>query len=505
MEDLSEVLKRLATRTTSEGSPEYYAPDPEEAAAPCPRCGGRGWYTPDVPVGHPEFGTIVTCECQHDRLERERSGRLLRYSNLGYLTRYTFESLNPEGRTADPEARRLFQAAVRIAVDYAEKPSGWLVLRGPHSSGKTHLAAAIGNRRVELGEVVFFVQVSDLLDHLRSSFGPDSDTSYSELFDQVRNIPLLVLDGLGIHSTTPWAEEKLRQVVGHRFNARLPTVVTTASEMAQLDPYVAGRLQDPDESRVLELRGAAPERAPRLGRVEPAMLTRMTFDTFDVRGNNPSAAQRASLEAALLAARNFADDPDGWLTLYGDTGVGKTHLAVAIATEHIARGEIVFFAFVPRALGLPPVHLQSRELGHLRPSVRAGQDFAAAHPRRPWQRAEQRVGPREALPDRRAQTQRPAAHHYHHHGRLHQGARPNRLPGPGPLDRAAHQHGRARLPQQRAPSSSQPPSRFSTPDPPLTAGRAAETTPVSNWSAAAPCRLGVRIYRTSLKHWDLIV
>ena len=350
MEDLSDVLKRLATRTTSEGSAEYVTPDLDEQAEPCEHCGGRGWYTSDVPVGHPEFGTIVTCRCQHDRLDRERSGRLLRYSNLGYLTRYTFESLNLEGRTANSESRRLFQEAARAATEYAEKPSGWLVFRGPHSSGKTHLAAAIGNRRIERGEVVFFMQVSDLLDHLRSSFGPESETSFSELFDQLRNTPLLVLDGLGVHSTTPWADEKLRQIVGHRFNARLPTIVTTASEIERLDPFIASRLQDPDESRLVELGGDAKEPGPRLGRIEPAMLARMTFDTFDVRGNNPNAAERASLDAALQAARNYAADPDGWLTLYGDTGVGKTHLAVAVASEYMARGQAVFFAFVPELL-----------------------------------------------------------------------------------------------------------------------------------------------------------
>ena len=301
-------------------------------------------------MGHPEFGTIVTCDCQQDRLERERTGRLLRYSNLGHLTRYTFASLAGDGRAGDADSQESFRAATEVARGYAEEPSGWLVLKGPHGAGKTHLAAAIGYRRIEMGEVVFFVHVPDLLDHLRSTFSPASETSYSELFEQVRTTPLLILDGLGVHGTTPWAEEKLRQILGYRFNGRLPTVVTTATELAEVDPFIASRLRDPQESRIVELGSAIPEPGPRLGRLEPAMLRRMTFDKFDVRGNKPDAAQRASLEAAFQAAKAFAADPDGWLTLFGDTGVGKTHLAVAVAAELLSRGGGVFFAFVPELL-----------------------------------------------------------------------------------------------------------------------------------------------------------
>ena len=358
MEDLSDVLKRLATRNTSEdspaegrssnGGPEY--DDPGEQSEPCPRCGGRGWYTSDVPVGHPEFGTIVTCDCQQDRLEKERTGRLLRYSNLGHLTRYTFESLKGDGRAGDADSQESFRAATELAREYAEEPSGWLVIKGPHGAGKTHLAAAIGYRRIEKGEVVFFVHVPDLLDHLRSTFSPTSETSYSELFEQVRTTALLILDGLGVHGTTPWAEEKLRQILGYRFNGRLPTVVTTATELAEIDPFIASRLRDPQESRIVELGSATPEPGPRLGRLEPAMLSRMTFEKFDVRGNKPDAAKRGSLEAAFQAAKAFAADPDGWLTLLGDTGVGKTHLAVAVAAELLSRGGSVFFAFVPELL-----------------------------------------------------------------------------------------------------------------------------------------------------------
>ncbi|MCY3544803.1 MAG: ATP-binding protein, partial [Chloroflexi bacterium] len=135
-----------------------------------------------------------------------------------------------------------------------------------------------------------------------------------------------------------------------RFNAELPTVVTTASDLTELDPYIRSRLQTAGLSRVVQTGAYHKPKAHNLGRVALEMLRGMTFETFDVRGNNPRAGEQASLQNAALAAVRYADNPQGWLTLFGPTGVGKTHLAVAIANTQLELGNTVFFAFVPELL-----------------------------------------------------------------------------------------------------------------------------------------------------------
>ena len=94
-----------------------------------------------------------------------------------------------------------------------------------------------------------------------------------------------------------------------------------------------------------------------LGRIPPEMRRNMTFETFDVRGNNPRAGEQASLQDAMLATVRYADNPNGWLTLFGDTGVGKTHLAVAIANTQMDLGKSRVLRIRPGTAGLLPLHL----------------------------------------------------------------------------------------------------------------------------------------------------
>src|SRR5690606_28378647 len=110
--------------------------------------------------------------------------------------------------------------------------------------GKTHLSAAIAGYRLEQGDAVGFANVPDLLDELRASFTPDSPKRFAALFRRLQDVPLLVLDDLGAHHSSPWAEEKLYQLLNHRHLARMRTVVTTNRELKDMEPRIASRLAD---------------------------------------------------------------------------------------------------------------------------------------------------------------------------------------------------------------------------------------------------------------------
>jgi DNA replication protein DnaC len=145
------------------------------------------------------------------------------------------------------------ETAFQAAQQYAETPDGWLVFLGENGCGKTHLAAAIVNSRYAANKSALFVVVPEFLDHLRKTFNPESKVSYDQLFEAVKNTPLLVLDDYGEQSTTPWAQEKLYQVLNYRYNARLSTIVTTSFSLDEMEPRVSSRLVDPKISMVINI------------------------------------------------------------------------------------------------------------------------------------------------------------------------------------------------------------------------------------------------------------
>lgn len=300
------------------------------------------------PVDHPRFGKAEPCECVLAEAEDERASRLQKISNLGALTRFTFESLVPAGRDGESE---WFQAAYRAAAAFATEPEGWLVLSGPSGSGKTHLAAAIANERIRLGEAALFMVVPDLLDQLRASYDASSDElGYDQILEHVRNAPLLILDDVDASAGTPWGKEKLFQILNHRYNATLPTVFTCSVLPRQLDERFATRLCDERLSKVYLLEGAAKGGYQQVGGLTRDRLAEMQFRDFDLRAPGLRAEERDSLEGAFRSAMAFSEQPHGWLILQGTNGCGKTHLASAIANKVLGAGIGVFFAVVPDLL-----------------------------------------------------------------------------------------------------------------------------------------------------------
>lgn len=175
-------------------------------------------------------------------------------SSLNLHARQTFEtfSLRQEEGLSNQEINNL-EKTTQAARRYAENPQGWLVLLGDYGTGKTHLAAAIGNLRAMRGYPPLLVSVPDLLDHLRSSFHPDSRESYDRRFEEIRTAPLLILDDLGVQSSTPWAKEKLYQLFNYRYNAELPTVITTSQKLEEIDQRLRIKLIDERLSRIYAL------------------------------------------------------------------------------------------------------------------------------------------------------------------------------------------------------------------------------------------------------------
>lgn len=314
----------------------------------------------DAPVGNPDFGRVTICSCRQKEVIQAAYARIYRLSNLEAFRGMTFENFNVEGLVGmSDEQIRSLNTARNAAQYYANHLDGWLLLLGTYGVGKTHLAASLANFAVDLGVPTLFLTVPDLLDWLRYAYG-SQESNFETRFEEIRNMNLLVLDDLGTQNATPWAEEKLYQILNHRYVNRLPTVITTNQALDEIEGRIQSRLRDPELVRVVRIE--APDHRNPAGNSGRRPISSLdyhrdqTFGTFSLREPEKLVPEdQQSLEKAYRAAQSFAENPRGWMVFTGNYGCGKTHLAAAIANNRAGIGREPLFVVVPDLLD----HLRS--------------------------------------------------------------------------------------------------------------------------------------------------
>lgn len=342
--------KMAITRSQAEFQSHDLPGDPD-----CPICHGVGYYRLEVPVGHPDFGRLQICTCRQRQVSAHVHRQLFALSNLDSLSHLTFDNFQSRGHVGlRPAQANSIEVSYNQARQFSQSLKGWLVLQGGFGSGKTHLAAAIGNFAVGMGVPTLFLTVPDLLDTLRFAYD-DPEATFEGRFDEIRNAPLLIMDDFGTQNATGWAREKLFQILNYRYINQLPLVVTTNLMLEEIEERIRSRLTDPELVTCVQMR--APDyRQPMsdIGRNEDSLLSllhNLTFATFDLRkGEGLPADHIESLKRALEAAREFAEQPRGWLVITGPYGCGKTHLAAAIANYRADLGYLPMFVSIPDLL-----------------------------------------------------------------------------------------------------------------------------------------------------------
>lgn len=298
---------------------------------------GQGFVVRDLPVSHPDFGKALPCTCRAGEIAARKQAAIVHASNLNQLGHMTFDTFLPDGAGLPEDLRQNLRRAFQKASAFAAHPEGWLLLTGAYGSGKTHLAAAIAHDVMSRGEPVLFVVVPDLLDYLRATFGPSSETSFDDRFEAVRQSPLLILDDFGSQSATPWAKEKLFQILNFRYVAHLPTVLTTNLRLNEIEPRLRSRLADPDITTSVPITAPDFRSGGQAFSHELSTLSLhadQTFASFDLRRGELEKESLDNLAKAKTVAEEYAADPKGWLVFTGRYGSGKTHLAAAVANEY---------------------------------------------------------------------------------------------------------------------------------------------------------------------------
>jgi len=208
----------------------------------------------DATVGSPNFSRLLPCTCKLDEQRSRAQQKMRQFSDLTVLRDLTFESFDPTVRGTEE--------AFEAALAFARHPDRWLVLVGDYGCGKTHLAAAIANYTLYHKQMnPIFAVTPDLLDYLRTTFGPDSDASYDERFNAFRGADLLILDDLGAEldrnaEASRHVRDETLGLIGDRIESGKGTVITTNEPFAVLElmlgERVISRIQQQGRQEVIE-------------------------------------------------------------------------------------------------------------------------------------------------------------------------------------------------------------------------------------------------------------
>lgn len=131
---------------------------------------------------------------------------------------------------------RGFQMAANDWIASGFPNASNLILSGPTGSGKTSMAYAIGREIYLLGHKVKMWNTAELFEAMRQAERAEI------ILDSVKEADVLLLDDVGSERKTEWVEERLFLVVDHRWQWKLPTIVTTNLSSEELVDQVSERI-----------------------------------------------------------------------------------------------------------------------------------------------------------------------------------------------------------------------------------------------------------------------
>lgn len=200
-----------------------------------PVCDECGPIRRDVTIQRETRNLRVMCQHQEqaaaDLREREAHRRQLEERIAQNIRYYQTKGAPPDQYAelglGDVDERHCSLAGRRAAEKFVAtwherlEAGHGLTLSGDIGTGKTMVAVAIANTLVKQGATVRFLTVTNMQAKLKRW------DDANDIMDDLKRVALLVLDDFGQERVTEWSSAQLFDLLDARYQAKLPTILTT--------------------------------------------------------------------------------------------------------------------------------------------------------------------------------------------------------------------------------------------------------------------------------------
>lgn len=202
----------------------------EEGVLMCGRCKTPKMAYMTVPGLFENRPSPRLCKCQQEQKAQEMAAinrrnaleQIDRLRRQGLTEAQYMESTFAQDDQADERTSKVCR---QYAEKWEEMKAGnmGLMLHGDVGGGKTFFASCIANALLETGTPVLMTTIPALSMAMSENFGKER----AYILDQVKNIPLLILDDVGMQRNTPVAMENAYDIINTRYKAKRPLIITT--------------------------------------------------------------------------------------------------------------------------------------------------------------------------------------------------------------------------------------------------------------------------------------
>jgi len=195
-------------------------------------------------------------ECEEERLAAERQADAKRRADIARQSLFDaigqaaipqrFIGRSLENFHADTEPQRF---ALRVSREFADnfalhaKRGDNLIFSGLPGTGKSHLATAI-LQAIMPDNVGMYVTCMGVIRSVRGTWRKDSERSETEVLRALSDVPLLVIDEIGVQYGTDGEQTILFDLLDRRYRDMRPTILLTNQDKRGLKELIGERSFD---------------------------------------------------------------------------------------------------------------------------------------------------------------------------------------------------------------------------------------------------------------------